>query len=59
MKPNRKVSAGGAAGLASTVLVWILGQFGVVMPAEVAVATATLLTFGVSYFVSEKKNEAV
>lgn len=55
MKPNRKVQAGGVAGMLSTVLVWTLGQFGVDVPPEIAVSAASLIIFAASYFVPEVK----
>lgn len=39
-----KVKAGGAAGAASVVLVFVLGALGVSVPAEVASALTTLLS---------------
>ena len=51
--PTRKVVAGGIAGSASTVLVWILNSTLFVknpMPAEVAVAFSTILSGIASYY---------
>lgn len=48
-KPQAKVVAGGAAGAASIVLVYILGELGVKVPAEVASAITVLLSFAASY----------
>ncbi len=39
--PNKAIAAG-AAGSASVLVVWILGQFGVTLPPEVASAATTL-----------------
>lgn len=47
--PQRKVAAGGAAGAASIVLVWILGQAGISVPPEVASALTVLLGTGAAY----------
>ncbi len=51
---NRKVTAGALAGALSIILVWAIKYFGQVeLPAEVASASTTILTFITSYFVSE------
>lgn len=47
--PTPKVAAGGYAGAAALVLVWLLGQFGVDMPPEVAAALALLAYGGAAY----------
>lgn len=44
-----KVAAGGAAGAASVVLVWVAGLFGLDVPAEVASAFTVLLSFAAAY----------
>jgi hypothetical protein len=48
-KPIRKVTAAGTAGAASIVLVWLLGEAGVVVPPEVASAFTTLIAFAAGY----------
>lgn len=48
-KPHPRVQAAGAVGAASIVLVWALAQAGVDMPAEVASAVTTLLSFAAAY----------
>lgn len=48
-KPHPRVQAAGAAGAASIVLVWAVSQAGVTMPAEVASAVTTLLSFAAAY----------
>ena len=48
-KPTKKVAAAGTAGAASIVLVWLLGQAGVEVPAEVASALTTLIAFAGGY----------
>lgn len=53
-KPNTKVAAGGLAGGLSMIIIWLLGQLDVDLPAEVAAAITTLVTFAVGYFVPEK-----
>lgn len=45
LKPTEKVQAGGYAGAAALVLLWLAGQAGIEMPAEVA-AGLTLLIAG-------------
>lgn len=48
-RPQPKVVAGGVAGAASIVLVYLLGEAGVRVPAEVASALTTLIAFAGSY----------
>lgn len=48
-KPQPKVVAGGVAGALSIVLVYLLGEAGVVVPAEVASALTTLIAFAGAY----------
>jgi hypothetical protein len=57
--PDRKVTAGALAGSATAIMTWALNQFaGVQLPGEVAVACATILTFGVSYMVPNQPGGA-
>lgn len=50
--PNRKVLVGAAAGAGMTILVWISKAFfGVEVPAEVALAGATVIVFILQYTV--------
>jgi hypothetical protein len=44
-----KVAAGGAAGAASVLLLYIVGLFGLEPPAEVGAAVAALLSFAAAY----------
>ena len=53
-KPNTKVAAGGLAGGLSLLVVWGVGAAGIEVPAEVAAALTTIITFAVSYFVPER-----
>lgn len=46
-----KAIAAGLTGAASIVLVWVLGQFGVTMPAEVAAAISMIGATAATYFV--------
>ena len=48
-RPHPKVAAGGAAGSASILLVFILGQCGIDVPAEVASAITVLLSAVAGY----------
>lgn len=47
---DRSLNAGTVAGALAIVLVWVAGQAGVVMPAEVAAALAFLVSVGVTYY---------
>ena len=47
-----KVRAGGVAGAITVVLVWAASQVGVEIPAEVASALTTLISFGGGYLTS-------
>lgn len=47
---NPKVAAGGAAGAAVTVIVFVAGQLGLEVPPEVAAALVTLISTGAGYF---------
>lgn len=49
MKPQPKVIAGGAAGAASIVIVYVAGLFGLDVPAEVASALTVLLSTATAY----------
>jgi hypothetical protein len=52
--PNKKVGAGALAGALSVILAGVIKQFaGVELSAEVGMAVTTVMTFLVSYFVSE------
>lgn len=48
-RPQPKVVAGGVAGATSIVLVYLLGEAGIVLPNEVAQAMTVLITFIGSY----------
>lgn len=52
MRPNRKVMAGGLAGILSALVLLLTG---VELPDEVAAALATLVAFVVSYLVPERE----
>lgn len=55
MQPTQKVAAAGIGGSLSIVLVYILGQFGLEVPPEVASAVTALVSFGAGYLVRETK----
>jgi hypothetical protein len=48
--PVAKVWAGGAAGAAALVIVYVVGLFGIAVPAEVASALTVLLSSGAAYW---------
>lgn len=50
-----KVATGGYAGLVSTLLVGVLGLFGVTLPAAAVAAIVTLVIFAAGYLKSETK----
>lgn len=52
--PTRKVGAGAGAGTLSVVLIAIAQATGVTLPAELASAITTLVTFAVSWIVRER-----
>jgi mannose/fructose/N-acetylgalactosamine-specific phosphotransferase system component IIC len=50
--PDRKVSVGLLAGATMSVIAWASQQFsGVAIPADVAIAGATIISFVIQYFV--------
>ena len=53
LKPRKKVAAGAAGGSVVTALVAIAAWAGVDMPAEVASALVTVVSFVAAYFKSE------
>lgn len=58
--PTSKVAAVGIAGTLTTILVFILGYFNVVVPPEVVAALVTLVTFAAGYLKkSDTANGAV
>lgn len=54
LKPTSKVTAVGVGGGAATVLIAVLGLFGIELPMEVVAAILTLITFGAGYLKREK-----
>ncbi len=56
--PNRKVTVGLVSGSAMTILAWVSKQYaGVEIPAEVALAGATVINFGLQYAIPEAPQE--
>ncbi len=49
LRPTPKLQAVGAAGAATTVLVWASGLAGLQVPPEVAAAVAVLISTGAGY----------
>ena len=57
--PTAKVIAGGIAGALTTIIVWGVQQWGgVTMPAEIAVAVSTVLSFLVSWWTPPAERDA-
>jgi len=57
--PTNKVQAGILAGALAAIAAWALKTWGhTEMPAEIAVALSTVITFGVQYFVPDQKEAA-
>lgn len=57
LQPTPKMAAVGVAGAGAVLLVWVVGLFGIDMPAEVAAAVAVLLNFAAGYFRTEKGSQ--
>ena len=55
VQPTRKVAWGPAGGAVSVIIVWLLGQFSIAVPAEVAVAIGSVATFVIQWFVRDFK----
>lgn len=53
MKPTKKMAAAGIGGAASVVLVWALSEAGVRVPADVAAAMSTLISFAAGWLRSD------
>ncbi len=59
MRPTNKVAAGALAGAIMAVLVWGVKAFAHVdMPAEIVVASSTIITFGIQYLVPDADTTA-
>lgn len=53
MKPRPKVAAAGIGGAASILLVWVAGLLGLEVPAEVAAAFSTVVSFAAGWLQPE------
>lgn len=49
MNLNPKTTAAGVAGAVTLVIVFVLGQLGVEIPADVAAAVVTIIAFAAAY----------
>ncbi|MDP9456959.1 MAG: hypothetical protein M3Q49_11630 [Actinomycetota bacterium] len=47
--PTPKIAAAGIGGAIATILVWVVGLLGLEVPAEVAAAFATVISFAAGY----------
>lgn len=54
LAPTNKVLAGGIAGACSVILIYVLGEFGIEMPPEVASAITFLLATGAGYMTKNR-----
>lgn len=56
--PNRKVTVGLVSGAVMTILAWASKQYaGVEIPADVALAGATVINFALQYFIPDAPSE--
>lgn len=56
--PNRKVTVGLVSGSLMTILAWASKQYaGVEIPADVALAGATVINFALQYFIPDSPSE--
>lgn len=51
--PTRKVAAAGISGAVTTILLFVLAQFGITVDGEVGAALAVVISFIFSYFTTE------
>lgn len=57
--PNRKVTVGLVAGSIMTILAWVSKAYaGVEIPADVALAGATVINFALQYFIPNASEES-
>lgn len=52
-RPTDKITAAGAAGALTTIVVWVAGLAGLDVPPEIAAALTTVLVFFAGYLRSE------
>jgi hypothetical protein len=50
MKPIKKLQTAGLGGALGVIVLYLVGQAGVELPAEVAAAVAAIVTWGAGYF---------
>lgn len=50
-RPTRKVGSAAIGGAAATVILWVIGSVGLLIPPEVAAAITTIISFGVAYLI--------
>lgn len=56
--PNRKVTVGLVSGAIMTIVAWASKAYaGVEIPADVALAGATVINFGLQYFIPDSPSE--
>jgi hypothetical protein len=55
LAPTSKVIAGGTAGAATVLLLWLVSLFGLQVPPEVAAAVTALLAAGAAYLKTERR----
>ncbi len=53
IKPTKKIGAVALAGALTTIGVWAIGLSGLVIPADIAVAVSTFITFSLGWLVPE------
>jgi len=57
--PTRKVQVGALSGAISTVIVFLVEQYGIQIPAAVASAITTIVTFLISYSVPPSEQDDI
>ena len=57
--PTTKVVSGTVGAAVATILVWVLGEAGVVVPEATAVAITTVVTFLFGYYTPPAKGDVV
>lgn len=55
LTPTAKVGQAPITGAVAIFLIWLLSQFGVVLPTEVAAAIVIILVFLVGYFIMDRR----
>ena len=57
--PTQKMTAVGISGAVTLVVIWLVSQFGVDLPAEVASALTIIISFVAGYLTPEKVAQAI